>query len=234
MIVFIAGMQRSGSTFAFNIARDALGASGTVHQEAQAKADLVGALTRSDGADHVLVKSHDADALSIAMVRQGCVKVICTVRRVEDAVASWLEAFDWSEGDTIEYFRSWLGMFSELRGRSLILSYDSVDRRPGRAALLMARHLDPRIRRGEVRRIAASHAKEEVMKTVGEMRADDEGVSDVGFSYHDRNTFYHRRHVASLRSRSAEERLPREQVLRVRAALAAEIEAAGLGGDGVG
>ncbi len=222
-------MQRSGSTFAFNVARDTLGLLGTVHQEAQPRVDLVAALERGGRADHILVKSHDADALSVAMIRQDAVRVICTVRRIEDAIASWLEAFGWSEADTIAYFRSWLGMFSQIRGRSLVVAYEGLDLQPDRAALRMARHLDPGIRRGAVRRIVASHAKEVVMKTVGAMRPDDAAVSDVGFSFYDRKTLYHRRHVASLRSRSAEERLPREQVLRIRAALSAEIDAAGLG-----
>ena len=53
-------------------------------------------------------------------------------------------------------------------------------------------------------------------------------IKDLGQTWYDANTLFHRRHVSSLKSRSAEERLSLSQVVRIRAALAEDIAAAGL------
>ncbi len=44
-------------------------------------------------------------------------------------------------------------------------------------------------------------------------------MRDIGFSWYDETTFFHRRHVASLDSRPAEQRLSGEQLMRIRLAL---------------
>ena len=92
MIAIQAGMPRSGSTFAFNIVREAIRTCGTVYHEASN--DLLGAIDRSNGADHVLLKTHALDAPSIELAKAGRVRIIMTVRRIEDAMASWLTAFE--------------------------------------------------------------------------------------------------------------------------------------------
>ena len=50
MIVLIAGMPRSGSTFSFNVVREILLARGSVYQESCE--DVIGAVGRSGGTDH--------------------------------------------------------------------------------------------------------------------------------------------------------------------------------------
>ena len=85
-------MPRSGSTFSFNVAREILSARGSVYQEP--REDVVEAVSRSGGTDHMLVKGHNLDAVSLALARAGGMRIIMTVHRVEDAMASWLEMFD--------------------------------------------------------------------------------------------------------------------------------------------
>ena len=99
VILLVAGMQRSGSTFAFNVARDVLRARGRLYQEAPAEADIAGAIARAANAEHVLIKAHTANPLAVALTRRGVVRAICTTRRIEDAAASWMEAFGWSEAE---------------------------------------------------------------------------------------------------------------------------------------
>jgi hypothetical protein len=71
-------------------------------------------------------------------------------------------------------------------------------------------------------------SKAEVKKRVDALPREGPNVKDIGLSWYDTNTFFHRRHVSSLKSRSAEERLSSNQVVRIRAALAEDIAAAGL------
>jgi len=51
---------------------------------------------------------------------------------------------------------------------------------------------------------------------------------DIGFSFYDGQTYFHRRHVSGPRSRPARERVPTARLDYVTAALGADIAAAGL------
>ena len=228
MIAFVAGMQRSGSTFAFNVARDVLRARGQLYQEAPAEADVAAALARAGDAEHVLIKAHTAGPLAVALTRHGAVRAICTMRRVEDAAASWIEAFGWSETETVEYLRAWLVLYAQLRAVALLVPYAQLDRRPWLAAWRIARYLCPDATPAEVLGIARRHAKARVKRQADGLQSGGARVEDIGFSYYDRATLFHRRHVSSLRSRRAEERLAPDQLARIRTALAADIAAAGL------
>ena len=141
MIVFLAGMQRSGSTFAFNIAREVLRARGRVYQ--QDGADIVSALSRADGAAHILLKAHEADPVCVALTRQGAIRTICTVRRVEDAVASWIETFGFEEADAIESMRKWLDLYRQIRPFALTIPYELIDKHPFLAGWKIGRYISP-------------------------------------------------------------------------------------------
>ena len=48
-----------------------------------------------------------------------------TVRRVEDALASWFTAFDaFPEDQSLQIMRNWLKLFAQLRAHSLIVPYE--------------------------------------------------------------------------------------------------------------
>jgi hypothetical protein len=111
-------MPRSGSTFSFNVAREILSARGSVYQEPCG--DIVGAVSRSGGADRVIVKCHNLDAASLALARTLAVRTVMTVRRVEDAVARWLETFKAvPEPVALEIMLAWLALYRQLRNNAL-------------------------------------------------------------------------------------------------------------------
>jgi hypothetical protein len=107
MIVYIAGMPRSGSTFSFKVAHDALRARGSVHLVAP-PSNTLQELARAGDAKHVLFKVHQLDEAGILLARYSAARVICTVRKPEDAVASLMQVFDRSEEDSISTIRAWL------------------------------------------------------------------------------------------------------------------------------
>jgi hypothetical protein len=149
MIVLIAGMPRSGSTFSFNVAREILSARGTVYQEPSA--DVVGAVRRSDSADYVLVKSRRLDEPSRALARAGVMRIIMTVRRVEDAMASWLDTFDAvPEPTAVQIMRDWLWLFQQLRTKALIVPYPQIELRPWLAVWRIARAICPIVYPSEI------------------------------------------------------------------------------------
>lgn len=226
MIVLVAGMPRSGSTFSFNIARELLLARGRVYQEATH--DVAGVLQRSNGADHLLMKAHAADAATMALARHGALRTIITVRSIEDSVASWIDTFGWSDAEAVEHLQAWIHLYIGLRNVALIVPYAQVDRRPSWAAWRIARFLYPSVKPLEVLRIARKFSRTRVKAHADALVVDGKGVTDIGFSYFDEATFFHRRHVSGLRSRPAHERVPQARLDHVTAALEADIAAAGL------
>ncbi|MBW4034830.1 MULTISPECIES: hypothetical protein [Acidiphilium] len=218
MIVFLAGMQRSGSTFAFNIARDVLTKRGKLHQ--QAAFDIPAELAAAGPCDHLLLKSHDMDELGINLARTGAIRVICTIRRPEDAVASFMETFGLPEADSIILIKAWLALYEKIRDVALTLDYDFLDRHPIRAAHTIGRFLSPDVGWREARTIARRHAKHAVKAMADHLDRTAPGVQDLGYSYYDQTTFFHRKHVSSLTSVAAEQRLPPDQAARIRQAFA--------------
>ena len=228
MIVLVVGMQRSGSTFAFNVARDVWRARGRVYQEAWGEVDLAGVLARAGGAEHILLKTHTPGPEAVALARHGAVRAVCTTRRVEDAAASWIETFGWSEDETVACFKDWLAFYARFEGAGLLVPYEQLDRTPWRAAWRIARYLCPDAGAAEILRTARRYAKSRVKQLADRLQQGGEDTADMGFSYYHRDTFFHRRHVSSLRSRPAEERLAPDQLGRIRAQLAAPAAAANL------
>jgi hypothetical protein len=177
----IVGMPRSGSTFSFNVAREILSALGAVYQEACD--DVVGVVGRSGGADHVLVKSHNLDEPSLALARAGAMRIIMTVRRVEDAMASWFDAFDAVPEPILQH----------LKTKALIIPYEQIDRRPWLAVWRIARAICPIVYPSEVLAITHRLSKATVKRQTDTLPIDAPGVVDIGFPYYDSRTFFHRR-----------------------------------------
>ena len=216
MIVLVAGMPRSGSTFSFNIARDVLLRRGSLHQENAG--EVINPLLRAGGADHLLLKSHELDDVAICLAAQSAVRVICTIRRPEDAAASWITTFGFTEEQAISTIKDWLRLYSRIRKFALTIDYETIDKRPVIAAHRIGRFLFRDAGWAEARAITRRHAKAKVKHEMDQLERTSEGVVDLNFSWYDAHTFFHRRHVSLLRSRSAEEILPREQAERIRAA----------------
>jgi hypothetical protein len=226
MIAFIAGMPRSGSTFAFNVARDVLRARGHVLQKDSP--NVLAELARAGDADHVLLKAHEMDDSGLYLARCGAMRLICTVRRPEDAVASWMELLGVSEEESIDVMRRWLLLYRRIKPFALTVDYGLIDEHPFRAAWRISRFLYPNASVVEILQSAKRHAKARVKRCTDALPREGDHTVDLGLTWFDANTFFHRRHVSSLKSRPAEERMPAEQVARIRAALAEDIAAAGL------
>ena len=210
MIVFIAGMPRSGSTFAFNIVRELLTARGTVHQEAIVS--LAVALAEAPDAEHVIIKAHAADEATVDAVLSRRLRTICTIREPVDAVASWMEAFDPDLDRAIALFKAWFVLYELIRAHTLTVSYEQIDTNPLAAALDIGRYVVPSASEQEIEAIVARHTKAEVFARTRSLAKDAPGIRDVGFSYYDSATFYHRRHVASIETRTAADRIGAEAV----------------------
>jgi hypothetical protein len=143
------------------------------------------------------------------------------------AAASWIETFGFSEAQTIEQLGAWLTLYAQLRDQALIVPYRELDRSPWRTAWRIGRFLAADVTALEALKIARRHRKAAVKRRSDALDLDQQSVQDIGFSYYDHATFFHRRHVSTLQSRPAEDRLPQDQLARIQKALAPNIAAAG-------
>lgn len=192
MLVFISGMPRSGSTYSFNVAKQLLQRRGTVTSKASPD---VAACLGTTAAQHLIMKGHSISDLGIELISSGAMKSVCTVRAVDDAVASWMQTFNADYDSTIEVFREWRRVFGMIHSHSLILEYEFLNSHPYLAAMKISKFLLGEANPLETYRIAQRFNRESVLKHVGTLRADSEQAVDVKFSYFHRDTFYHRNHI---------------------------------------
>jgi hypothetical protein len=218
VIVFIGGMQRSGSTFSFNVAREILRRRGGVYQETTPHVlEVVGqAALKTPRVRHVIVKAHSIDEPSMAVLRLGGIRAICTIRRPEDAVASYMDIFGMRLETAVEEIYDWIKGYARIRPFALTVRYDLIERFPLLAAWRIALYLCPSAIPVEVASIWRRHTKSAVKASTDNMKQDNPEVRDIGFSYYDANTFYHRRHVSSIKPRLAKTMLSEAEIAVIR------------------
>jgi hypothetical protein len=219
MIVVITGMPRSGSTLSFNIAREILGKKGRVHQEASNSLTPALDATKGTGVDHVLIKTHDADEDLMRRIDDGSAKSICTIRTVEDAAASLMNTFDFNSDHVIQMMMAWLRMYERIRHKSLVLDYDDIERRPISVARRIARYVDPECPVRHILWAAYSFRRSRVASRFEQLQPDSPNVENIGFSYYDKDTFFHRRHVSRRAGPGIEDRLDAGELARLRLVL---------------
>ncbi len=218
MIVFIGGMQRSGSTFSFNIVRETLRRRASVYQETtpHVLSAVEQAATKTPQATHVVIKAHSIDEPSLAVLRMGGIRAICTVRRPEDAIASYIDVFGVSFEAALEECHEWLRIYEQIRSFALTIDYRLIERFSLWAAWRIARYVCPSVMLAEVVSTWKRHRKSVVKAVTDIMEPNNPEVRDIGFSYYDIKTFYHRRHVSSIRPRLAKATLSDAQISDIR------------------
>lgn len=214
MIVFVAGMQRSGSTFSFNIVRDLLQARGSVYQDVSKSVAEI-ALKHKDQ-DHLILKSHSADDVTIHLVNLGAIPTICTVRKPEDAIASWMGTFGFNLTDSIAEMIEWIKMYNRIKHTALIIDYDDVDNHTLATARRIANFICPDATAEEIEQTAARNSKKSVMELTSQMEVDGTVVRDASFTIFHTKNYYHKRHISSLKSRRATELLDENTIRTIR------------------
>lgn len=215
MIVVVAGMQRSGSTFSYNVARELLDTRGGV--ATFATNSLMEALSASSKKRHVIIKTHSPDDLINNLLKKDGLPCLCTVRKPEDAIASWMHVFGFSLQESVATYRQWLIWHQSMFPHMLNLRYEEIDRFPFLAIRKISRYLVHDCGLDETVRIWWGNRKSTVYTQTKQIQGED--AVDGGFTHYNKRTFYHRRHISSLISRTAWECLPKEQVQSIRGEL---------------
>jgi hypothetical protein len=216
MIVLVAGMYRSGSTFAFNVIRETLETHGGVAAYA---GDSLRPGMVAPGSTNVILKSHAPDALCTDLVRVGAIRCVCTFRNPMEAIASARLAFGFSLDDSLELMRHWLAWHRSVAPHCLNIDYVDIDRRPLSVILRLQRWLVGATRPLLAWRLRRTYDKRRVKDRYDALPMTD-AVVDGGFTYYDRITFFHRRHVTSIQGIDAATVLSGEELHKIRTALA--------------
>ena len=217
MIVIIAGMQRSGSTFSFNVARELLATRGRVRTVSN---NNLGQIELPGVGCHLIIKSHQPDAAMRALIAEGQARCICTLRKPEDAVASWMRVFKFDLDSSIDAIKSWLAWHRELSSCTLNISYEDIDNRPLHAVRRICHFVCKDATAPDIFRIWWKYRKTAVKRRSEELASTDDNVTHLPFSYYDNETFFHRHHVSSLASQPATATLTAEDVATIRDRLA--------------
>jgi hypothetical protein len=217
MIIVIAGMQRSGSTFSFNVAREVLEARGSV--TVVSTNSLEEAIDAGRNTDHLIIKTHAPDEqINDLIVRKEC-KCICTYRKPEDAVVSWMNVFSFSLEESVAIITEWLEWHTKMRQHLFNETYENIDNRPLFAVYTIGKELVRDLSFIETCSIWWKYRKQKVKKMTEKFSEADETAKNIGFSYYNTTNFFHRRHISSIKNISADRHLTPEQLRYVRDSL---------------
>jgi hypothetical protein len=208
-------VHRSGSTFSFNIAREHLQRVGRVVVAVADSFD--GAIWSPEGV-HSIIKGHaPADSVTRG-IQTGYIRCICTIRKPEDAIASFMHTFGFDLEQLIGQAANWLAWYSRVASRVLTIQYQLIDEFPATAISLIDRYLtgDSCENRSEI--LAKKYSKS-LLKLQLDGLQENSHTTNIGFSYYNKETLFHRRHISSVVSRSAEDVLSAADVQRIRTAL---------------
>ena len=195
MLVLITGMMRSGSTFTFNVVKHLLSRRGeSLFWE---PIDHIEELFKSQGSlyDHLIFKQHLGDEFSKLLIKQRCARTICSYRDPLEAMASWMQVFDKPFDQSLQAFQRSTEFVAFQLQYALMIDYDEIERQPAQVVKRIARHLDLPIAIGEARAISSTLAKEKIKARYDAMQREGANVQEMAFSYYDKQTFFHRRHV---------------------------------------
>ncbi len=200
MIVLCNGMPRSGSTWSFNVClkllRMADPRARICAQFTHAPGDLIDTLEPQ--CDHLVLKSHGLDCLSMAMSCSGAAKVVYTHRDPYDAVASLMQMFQYTFEQAAEAIERALALYEFHRGhgQALIVPYRALREKPRQTIRAISRYL-----RLDISAAAADRVSAETSFAAMKAMADQIGEGDSGFlvrragDVYDSRTHLHRNHV---------------------------------------
>lgn len=224
MIVIVGGMIRSGSTFSFNIVRELLVSRGGV---AQIAIDSINeAMANAGDEPNLIIKSHAPDALSSRLIEKGALRCVCTFRKPEDAIASWMRTFSFDLDKSVEIMKNWLSWHRRISPYALNISYDAIDRQPLQTILEIQRHILGRPQLIDAVRLWRKYDKRRLKKIYDGLE-ESEDTRNIGFSYYDDQTFFHRNHISSIDSKPAHLDLSQRQIAAIRGELAEFVNGTG-------
>jgi hypothetical protein len=222
MQIICDGMQRSGSTWSFNVVKGLL-------QRCRPGEEIYGGYDENIAgffasvphtARHVVLKCHLLDPVGKAMARSGQAKIIYTWRNLPDALVSFFNMFGGDFEHAFLVLTASLVIYRfHVRGKNaLMIGYDELMQQPREAIGRIAAHLglepDPAV----MAQVAEEQSLEQVRRRVAQLDAvEDERLVRHENTAYDPETILHRRHIRDGSSGYGARALTAEQLGRLEA-----------------
>jgi hypothetical protein len=185
-------MYRSGSTFIFNVVRELLATQGSAQW---VSTDKTAQAIEENNAKHLILKNHNPDILCQHLITMGAMKGICSVRNTYEVIESCIDVFGYSVDQCIELLRIWKNSFDKIKDCTLNINFSEIEHDPYNVIIDVSNYLDISISPPDATEIMQKFEKNMVMKYSNNLNPNTDDVVDIGFSYYDKNTLFHRRHV---------------------------------------
>jgi hypothetical protein len=226
VIVLLTGMGRSGSTWAFNVAKALLSREtrAITGEYNNAVGEAIAAL--DPRVEHHLIKAHMVDRIGHMLIKHRMGRTICTWREPLDCIASSIEAFGSAFEDTVALTRGGLA-FLDLQSREggiLFVAYDDIVARPHDVIRAIGCYLDCPADAAEVARIGALFTKDNVARFADKLERTTNVLG--GSAGWDRDTLLYPGHIRATPS-APEQLLSPDQLRHAIAALAPFVDADG-------
>lgn len=193
MLVFVSGMPRSGSTYSFNVVRRSLSRRGSV---ASITSDKRAQFTSGD-TTHAIYKAHYADEELLGMLRDGSVKSVCTVRKPESAVLSWLNTFGGDPAHVVDTIMlPWMRLYERIAAHSLVVSMEEIESHRLRSTWKIGRYVCADYSPLEWIKDCRELSKRRISRLLNDVEQKKRKIVDSGWTYYDAETFFHRRHIS--------------------------------------
>jgi hypothetical protein len=199
MIVLLSGMPRSASTWSYNVCRElcalrglAVAPASGLYRTGEVSAPLaVGAAPGSA----LLVKCHFPPRAARALVAEGRLKNLYTVRDPRDATASLMRTFGTGFRNSARQIERSLRLFEEWEQQkgSLILEYDQIMTAPGATISRIAEYLGLALAAEEAQVIGEALSRPRLRERVRSL--DPGSLKSLGVSQHDPASLLTREHL---------------------------------------
>ena len=93
--------------------------------------------------------------------------------------------------------RNWISWYITVAGQVLTIDYQIIDNQPRLAIEKIIAYIDAEVDAGYIDTLEERYNKL-LLKAKYDALANDEGSVDISFSYYDKETFFHRRHISSF------------------------------------
>jgi hypothetical protein len=191
MIVVIGGMPRSGSTWSFNIARKTLDAKNSrILASAENTLPSGWEIFVQNPCQHLILKTHFPDSQILGRLSAGKAKGVATTRDLQGAVSSWQRTFSLAP----EPISAWQGWYPLHQHHFLEIGYSQV----GSLSAILKIQGFLLGKRSPLEAVLMFFTESKIRNRlrVKKMRPGP-GTTDIGFSFYDSKTFYHRDHITS-------------------------------------
>jgi hypothetical protein len=198
MIVLLTGMFRSGSTWAFNVAKALLSLEARTVVSGEYSNEIGATLAGlNEKIEHFLIKTHMPDRVGHMLIRHRMARAICTYRDPLDCIVSSMEVFGSRFEDTVALARGALALL-DLQARSggiLFVAHDAITDRPDQTVEAIARYLGCPANPADVRRIAELFSKANMARFADTLSRDGLAAGDA--LPRDPGTLLHPGHIRS-------------------------------------